>query len=138
MSSERGSIALSAYATGIAPTDILDANDLRPVLLGLYGEVGGIMATAKKHKRDGERFPGYERAAREEFGDALWYLAALCRRLAIDLDSLFAEASSGEGYRMIGIASDVQEWHARVWPCQSPRRISTRGSSSLEDRLRHC
>ena len=107
MSTERGSIALSAYATGIAPTDILDANDLRPVLLGLYGEVGGIMATAKKHKRDGERFPGYERAAREEFGDALWYLAALCRRLAIDLDSLFAEASSGEGYRMIGIASDV-------------------------------
>ena len=107
MSTERGSIALSAYASGIAPTDILDANDLRPVLLGLYGEVGGIMATAKKHKRDGERFPGYERAAREEFGDALWYLAALCRRLAIDLDSLFAEASSGEGYRMIGIASDV-------------------------------
>jgi hypothetical protein len=107
MSTDRGSIALSAYATGIAPTDILDANDLRPVLLGLYGEVGGIMATAKKHKRDGDRFPGYERAAREEFGDALWYLAALCRRLAIDLDGLFAEASSGEGYRMVGIASDV-------------------------------
>ena len=107
MSTERGSIALSAYASGIAPTDILDANDLRPVLLGLYGEVGGIMATAKKHKRDGARFPGYERAAREEFGDALWYLAALCRRLAIDLDALFAEASSGEGYRMVGVASDV-------------------------------
>jgi NTP pyrophosphatase (non-canonical NTP hydrolase) len=107
MSTERGSIALLAYVSGIAPTDILDANDLRPVLLGLYGEVGGIMATAKKHKRDGERFPGYERAAREEFGDALWYLAALCRRLAVDLDSLFAEASSGEDYRIIGIASDV-------------------------------
>lgn len=107
MSTEGGSIALSAYASGIAPTDILDANDLRPVLLGLYGEVGGIMATAKKHKRDGRRFPGYERAAREEFGDTLWYLTALCRRLAIDLDSLFAEASSGAGYRMIGIASDV-------------------------------
>lgn len=107
MSTERGSIALSTYASGIAPTDILDANDLRPVLLGLYGEVGGIMATAKKHKRDGDRFPGYERAAREEFGDALWYLAALCRRIAIDLDGLFAEASSGDGYRMIGIASDV-------------------------------
>lgn len=107
MSTERGSIALSAYSTGIGPTDILDANDLRPVLLGLYGEVGSIMATAKKHKRDGDRFPGYERAAREEFGDALWYLAALCRRLAIDLDGLFAEASSGEGYRMVRIASDV-------------------------------
>ena len=101
------SIALSEYASGIAPTDILDPNDLRPVLLGLYGEVGGIMSTAKKHKRDGERFLGYERAAREEFGDALWYLAALCRRLAVDLDSLFAEASSGAGYRSVGFASDV-------------------------------
>lgn len=107
MNTERGSIALSAYAAGVAPTDILDVHDLRPVLLGLYGEVGGIMATAKKHKRDGDRFPGYERAAREEFGDALWYLAALCRRLAIDLDHLFTEASSGEGYRVVGIASDV-------------------------------
>lgn len=107
MSTERGSIALSAYAAGVAPTDILDVHDLRPVLLGLYGEVGGIMATAKKHKRDGDRFPGYERAAREEFGDALWYLAALCRRLTIDLDHLFTEASSGEGYRVVGIASDV-------------------------------
>lgn len=107
MSYESGSIALSAYASGIAPTDILDVHDLRPVLLGLYGEVGGIMATAKKHKRDGERFPGYERAAREEFGDALWYLAALCRRLAIDLESLFVEALSGEEYPMINIAKDV-------------------------------
>ena len=102
-----GSIPLSDYATGIAPTDILDPHDLRPVLLGLYGEVGGIMATAKKHKRDGDRFPGYERAAREEFGDALWYLTALCRRLAIDLEGLITEASSGSGYRTIGIASDV-------------------------------
>lgn len=107
MGTEPRSIALSAYVAGIAPTDILDAHDLRPVLLGLYGEVGGIMATAKKHKRDGDRFPGYQRAASEEFGDALWYFTALCRRLAIDLEGLFSEASSGEGYRMIGIASDV-------------------------------
>lgn len=107
MTTENGSIALSTYASGTASTDILDASDLRPVLLGLYGEVGGIMATAKKHKREGVRFPGYERNAREEFGDALWYLTALCRRLAIDLESLFAEASSGDGYRMVGIASDV-------------------------------
>ncbi|MFC5867373.1 nucleoside triphosphate pyrophosphohydrolase family protein [Aquincola agrisoli] len=101
------SIALSAYAREIAPTDILDPTDLRPVLLGLYGEVGGIMSAAKKHKRDPASFPGYERAAREEFGDALWYLAALCRRLSIDLEGLFAEASSGDGYRLVSIASDL-------------------------------
>lgn len=102
-----GSISLSEYAAAVAPTDVLDRRDLRPVLLGLYGEVGGIMATAKKHKRDGERFPGYERAAREEFGDALWYLAALCRRLEIELEELFAEASTGDGFRTMSIASDM-------------------------------
>ncbi|UAN02016.1 nucleoside triphosphate pyrophosphohydrolase family protein [Achromobacter mucicolens] len=102
-----GSISLSEYAAVIAPTDVLDQQDLRPVLLGLYGEVGGIMATAKKHKRDGDRFPGYESAANEEFGDALWYLAALCRRLGIELERLFAEASTGDGYRAISIASDI-------------------------------
>ncbi|MGE8670238.1 MAG: nucleoside triphosphate pyrophosphohydrolase family protein [Achromobacter mucicolens] len=102
-----GSISLSEYAQVIAPTDVLDQHDLRPVLLGLYGEVGGIMATAKKHKRDGERFPGYVRAAREEFGDALWYLAALCRRLDIDFEGLFAEASTSNGCRTISIASDM-------------------------------
>jgi hypothetical protein len=102
-----GSIELSTYARDIAPTDVLDARDLRPVLLGLYGEVGGIMSAAKKHKRDQERFPGYERAAREEFGDALWYLAALCRRLSIDIAALFREAHSGEGYRVVSLASDL-------------------------------
>lgn len=107
MKRSSGSISLSEYASTVAPTDVLDRGDLRPVLLGLYGEVGGIMATAKKHKRDGDRFPGYESAAREEFGDALWYLAALCRRLEIELEGLFADASTGVGYKTMSIASDM-------------------------------
>lgn len=107
MKRSSGSISLSEYAATVAPTDVLDRRDLRPVLLGLYGEVGGIMATAKKHKRDGDRFPGYESAAREEFGDALWYLAALCRRLEIELEGLFTDASTGVGYKTMSIASDM-------------------------------
>lgn len=107
MKRSSGSISLSEYAATVAPTDVLDRRDLRPVLLGLYGEVGGIMATAKKHKRDGDRFPGYESAAREEFGDALWYLAALCRRLEIELEGLFTDTSTGVGYKTMSIASDM-------------------------------
>lgn len=107
MSPARGSVPFAQYAAEIAETDVLDPTDLKPVLLGLYGEVGGIMATAKKQVREGDRYPGYLKAALEEFGDTLWYLAALCRRLDIDLDSLFVDAGAGAEYRLIQVASDL-------------------------------
>lgn len=103
----KGSIALAQYARDIAATDVLEPHDLHPVLLGLYGEVGGIMATAKKHVREGDRYPGYVRAALEEFGDTLWYLAAICRRRSIDFEGLFAEASASGVNTLISVASDL-------------------------------
>jgi hypothetical protein len=60
------------------------------VLLGLFGEVGSIMATAKKFHREGDAYAGYRHAVEEEFGDALWYFAALCRRLKVELGQFFA------------------------------------------------
>ncbi|MDB5409743.1 MAG: pyrophosphatase [Rhodospirillales bacterium] len=102
-----GSLLLSDYLIDIADTDVLDKADLIPVLQGLYGEVGGIMSTVKKHVREGDAYPGFRRAAEEEFGDTLWYLAALCRRMTICLDGLFAEAASGEQYINVSAASDM-------------------------------
>jgi hypothetical protein len=67
-----GSILLLDYATEIADTDVLDSKDINPILQGIYGEVGGIMSTAKKHIREGAAYPGYRKAAEEEFGDTLW------------------------------------------------------------------
>lgn len=103
------SFLLSDYASEIADTDVLDPSEISPILQGLYGEVGGIMSTAKKHIREKSAYPGFKRAAEEEFGDTLWYLAALCRRLSIPLDELFAEAASGERFKTIGAASDMVE-----------------------------
>ena len=103
------SLLLSDYAVQIADTDVLDPADISPILQGLYGEVGGIMSTAKKHIREKSAYPGFKRAAEEEFGDTLWYLAALCRRRDVSLDELFAEATSGEGFRTVGAASDMVE-----------------------------
>jgi NTP pyrophosphatase (non-canonical NTP hydrolase) len=85
-------ISLVDYAAAIACTDVLDPSNFSPVLQGLYGEVGGIMSAAKKLTRDGSAYPGYKKAAEEEFGDTLWYLAALCRRMNIPLDQVFTEA----------------------------------------------
>lgn len=95
-----GSLLLSVYEQEIIPTDVLAFDDLNPVLQGLYGEVGGIMSTVKKHVREKTAFPGYQKAAEEEFGDTLWYLAALCRRLKIPLDEIFTEASEHNSLRL--------------------------------------
>lgn len=103
----KGSILLSQYAAEVAPTDVLDPADLRSVQHGLFGEVGGIMSTAKKNIRDGNLFPEYRRAAEEEFGDTLWYLAALCRRCGVDLDTVFERSTADGGYAVALAASDL-------------------------------
>ncbi len=104
---KEGSLLLSEYASEVAATDVLSPTDFNPVLQGLYGEVGGIMSTAKKHVREKSAYPGFRRAAEEEFGDTLWYLAAICRRMEIPLEVVFAEAANHGDFKNIGAASDI-------------------------------
>ncbi|HHH9302121.1 TPA: nucleoside triphosphate pyrophosphohydrolase family protein [Pseudomonas aeruginosa] len=104
---KEGSLLLSEYAAEVAATDVLSPTDFNPVLQGLYGEVGGIMSTAKKHVREKSAYPGFRRAAEEEFGDTLWYLAAICRRMEIPLEVVFAEAANHGDFKNIGAASDI-------------------------------
>ena len=101
------SIRLTDYAREIEPTDKLPVGDLKPVLLGLFGEVGGIMTTAKKLHREQTAFAGYHKAVVEEFGDTLWYFATLCRRLKIPLDTVLAAVTNGAGYSSVTVASDL-------------------------------
>src|SRR5436305_13938573 len=91
----------------VEPTDALSFDDLKPILLGLFGEVGSIMATAKKFHREGEAYAGYRHAVEEEFGDALWYFTALCRRLAIRVDEILAGAATGNDYAQSVAANDL-------------------------------
>ena len=83
---------LRDYAAHVEVTDRLPADELRPVLMGLFGEVGSILATAKKLRREQSAYVGYDAAIAEEFGDALWYFAALCRRLGAGVDGVFSDA----------------------------------------------
>jgi len=124
---KEGSILLSDYAAEIAATDVLSPSDFNPVLQGLYGEVGGIMATVKKHVRDKSAYPGFKKAAEEEFGDTLWYLAAICRRLNVPLDEIFAEAANSGNFKNVGVASDIAEGamaHIAV-PIAAPASLDT-------------
>lgn len=100
-------IMVDEYVRLIAPTDNMRP-DIRPVLFGLFGEVGGIMAAAKKNHREGAVFVGYRRAVVDEFGDTLWYLAALCRRLDFSIEDIFRRAVSNDDYIQALAASDVR------------------------------
>ncbi len=97
---------LREYMEAIAPTDQLPQDELRPVLMGLFGEVGSIMATAKKLHREKEAYAGYQNAVEEEFGDALWYFAALCKRLGLGIDDILLDATGSKGYSRTIAASD--------------------------------
>jgi hypothetical protein len=107
LKSSHRSILLTDYLSQVAPTDQLPGEDLQPILLGLFGEVGSIMATAKKFHREKEAYAGYRHAVEEEFGDALWYFTALCRRLNVRVDEILVAASSGEGYASSVAANDL-------------------------------
>lgn len=91
----------------VEPTDRLPPDDLQPILLGLFGEVGGIMAAAKKFHREREAFAGYRHAVEEEFGDALWYFTALCRRLACRADEILAGAVGEAPSRSVTVATPL-------------------------------
>ena len=79
------------------------------------------MATAKKHIREKSAYPGFKKAAEEEFGDTLWYLAALCRRMQIPLEEVFAEAANHGNFKNVGAASDMTEGALARWLAEMER-----------------
>ena len=104
-----GAILLRDYIQKIGSTDKLPQDKLYPVLMGLFGEVGSIISTAKKHIREDAAYTGYQHALEEEFGDTLWYFAALCRRLNIGLDTILTEVTNRNSYNKKIAASDLLE-----------------------------
>lgn len=98
---------LKRYEISIEKTDRFSKNEITPIVMGLYGEVGSIMATSKKYYREKKAYAGHRNAVEEEFGDAFWYFSALCRRLDIDIQSVFANKISGSKIREK--ASEPQE-----------------------------
>ena len=97
-----GSIPLADYERATEDTDKFPIDDIKPILLGLYGEVGSIMSTSKKFRREKKAYIGYEEAVEEEFGDAFWYFTALCRRFDTTIEDVFASVTNTD---CIGVVS---------------------------------
>lgn len=104
MDKNNGTSFLQQYEMSIEKTDRFSKDEITPILMGLYGEVGSIMATSKKFYREKKAYAGHRAAVEEEFGDAFWYLSALCRRLSINMDSLFENTCNAAAakYDMLG------------------------------------
>jgi NTP pyrophosphatase (non-canonical NTP hydrolase) len=101
------SILLRDYLAEARLTDRFPPDELQPILLGLFGETGGIMSASKKHKREGKAFIGYQQEVEEEFGDTLWYFAALCRRVGAEMDQILAAATENGRYVKVVAANDL-------------------------------
>jgi NTP pyrophosphatase (non-canonical NTP hydrolase) len=101
---------LRDYAAGVEATDRFGKQDVQPIVLGLFGEVGSVMSAVKKHKREGQAYLGFRRAVEEELGDALWYLVALCRRTEINVEEVFSGVVKNGKYSTAIAASDVPAW----------------------------
>ncbi len=80
-------------------------SDLSLPLLGLFGEIGSLLSEAKKKQRDPVAYLGYERTVLEEFGDVLWYLAAVATRSEISIADLALQMGPSTT-RNIGRTSD--------------------------------
>lgn len=78
-------MVLDQYFERIKPLDKLTDN--HSVRLGLFGEVGSVLTTAKKKNRDGMSYD-YQGAITEELGDAVWYFFRLVDRLGFSISDL--------------------------------------------------
>lgn len=62
------------------------------VLLGLYGEVGGLLSALKKKQRDRDAFFAYHDEVLEELGDTLWYFSNAALRADLSLSEIARRA----------------------------------------------
>lgn len=88
-------VGLDEYQQFTTRTDRNDrpgTDGLGFVLLGLFGEVGGLLSALKKKQRDKDAFIAYHDDVIEELGDALWYFANAALRAGLPLSSIAQRA----------------------------------------------
>lgn len=79
-------LSVQEYSKEALGTDRLrDDGSLNFPLLGLFGEVGSLLAEVKKKQRDQTAYVAYAAAVTEELGDVLWYLNLVATRGAVPL-----------------------------------------------------
>jgi len=92
---------INAYCDEVQATDRFEDDEIQPILLGLFGEVGGVMSAVKKLKREKKAYIGFRTNVIDELGDAFWYFTALARRFDVSVSQLLLDLNASA-------ASDTQ------------------------------
>lgn len=94
---------IEEYLNRIRPLDRLSS--LHSVRLGLFGEVGSVLTTAKKKNREGMTYD-YISAVTEELGDTAWYFFRLVDRLEFSVNDILEMQFSPE-HQFTYVATDI-------------------------------
>lgn len=114
---------MNAYQRVTALTDNFEDAELDLPILGLFGEVGGLLSALKKKQRDQSYEQSYDEAIGEELGDVLWYFTRIAARAKLDLSVIaqraFRDMSDWDEVAAdeAGIFGDIQ--HFRKEPLTS-------------------
>lgn len=93
----KGTMSIDKYLLKVEGTDRLNG-EIVPIIYGLYGEVGSLMTVVKKGFRETKERLSQKQDKLHEFGDILWYIAALCRRTKISLAEIFRQVIANGNY----------------------------------------
>ncbi len=115
---------LEKYAADSQDTNLL-GKDIDAILMGIFGEVGSIMAPAKKISR-GEKLSKSTRLTfREEFGDAIWYFAILVGNTEYDFANIFSKATTCKEHEKTIAASDIPDQPIiHLPPSKKPKQMN--------------
>ncbi|WP_437486760.1 nucleoside triphosphate pyrophosphohydrolase family protein [Sorangium sp. So ce1014] len=81
----QATVTIQGYQDAAHRTDRMGRDDLGTPILGLFGEIGSLLAALKKKRREGEAYATYDATILEELGDALWYLSTVASHSHIRL-----------------------------------------------------
>lgn len=87
---------INEYCDEAKVTDRFEDDEFQPILLGLFGEVGGVMAAVKKLKREKKAYVGFRANVIDELGDTFWYFTAVARRFDVSVPQLLLDLNSSE------------------------------------------
>jgi NTP pyrophosphatase (non-canonical NTP hydrolase) len=98
-------LTVQGYQEAARRTDKIARDDLGTPILGLFGEIGSLLATLKKKRREGEAYATYDETILEELGDVLWYLSTV---------------ASHAGIALIDVAAHVPQDALHAWDEKKP------------------
>lgn len=104
-----------AYST--AQIDWIDRRRRNVPMFGVVGELGSLLSEVKKSLRDGAAYTDLKENLAEEFGDIMWYLAALASHFNLSLVELTkgstpvkaGNASFADMYAMVSAFAELAQ-----------------------------